>query len=85
MNIYQTRGTCSKQIIFDVKEDLTLTKVKFIGGCSGNLQAIAKLVEGKNINEIIPLLKGIKCRNNTSCGDQLSIALENYKKKHNID
>ncbi len=85
MNIYQTKGTCSKQIIFDVKDDLTLTNVRFIGGCSGNLQAIAKLVEGKNIDEIIPLLKGIKCRNNTSCGDQLAVALENYKKKHNIE
>lgn len=85
MNIYQTKGTCSRQIIFDVKEDLTLSSVKFIGGCSGNLQAISKLVEGKNINEVIPLLKGIKCRNNTSCGDQLAVALESYKRKHNID
>lgn len=85
MTIYQTKGTCSKQIIFDVKDDLTLTNVRFIGGCSGNLQAISKLVEGKNINEIIPLLKGIKCRNNTSCGDQLSVALETYKKKHNLE
>ena len=84
MNIYQTKGTCSRQIIFDVKDDLTLSNVKFVGVCSGNLQAIAKLVEGKNINEVIPLLKGIKCRNNTSCGDQLAIALESYKRKHNI-
>ena len=84
MNVYQTKGTCSRQIIFDVKDDLTLSNVKFVGGCSGNLQAIAKLVEGKNINEVIPLLKGIKCRNNTSCGDQLAIALESYKRKHNI-
>ncbi len=84
MNIYQTKGTCSRQIIFDVKDDLTLSNVKFVGGCSGNLQAIAKLVEGKPINEVIPLLKGIKCRNNTSCGDQLAVALESYKRKHNL-
>jgi uncharacterized protein (TIGR03905 family) len=80
-----TRGTCSRQILFDVTEDNKVTNVKFIGGCSGNLQAISKLVEGKNINEVIPLLKGIKCRNNTSCGDQLAVALESYKRKHNID
>ncbi len=85
MNIYQTKGTCSKQILFDVTDNNTISNVKFIGGCSGNLQAISKLVEGKNINEIIPLLKGIKCRNNTSCGDQLATALEGYKKKNNIE
>lgn len=81
MNTYTTRGTCSRQILFDVTEDNKLTGVKFIGGCSGNLQAVAKLVEGKDIDEVIYLLKGIKCRSNTSCGDQLAKALENYKEK----
>ena len=85
MNIYQTKGTCSRQIIFDVKEDLTLSSVKFIGGCSGNLQAVARLVDGKDVDEVIATLKGIKCRSNTSCGDQLAVALESYKRKHNID
>ena len=42
-------------------------------------QAIAKLVEGKNIDEIEGLLAGIKCRNNTSCPDQLSKAIVEYK------
>ena len=81
MQIYMTKGTCSRQILFDVKEDMTLSNVKFIGGCSGNLQAVARLVEGKNVDEVIGLLKGIKCRSNTSCGDQLACALEEYKYK----
>ena len=81
MQIYMTKGTCSRQILFDVKEDMTLTSVKFIGGCSGNLQAVARLVEGKNVDDVIALLKGIKCRSNTSCGDQLAKALEEYKYK----
>jgi uncharacterized protein (TIGR03905 family) len=81
MQTYMTRGTCSRQILFDVTEDNKLTNVKFIGGCSGNLQAVARLVEGKDIDEVISLLKGIKCRSNTSCGDQLAKALENYKFK----
>lgn len=78
MQTYMTKGTCSRQIIFDVTEDERLTNVKFIGGCSGNLQAVARLVEGKPVQEVISLLKGIKCRGNTSCGDQLATALERY-------
>ena len=81
MQTYMTKGTCSRQILFDVTEDNKVTNVKFIGGCSGNLQAVARLVDGKNIDEVISTLKGIKCRSNTSCGDQLAIALMNYKEK----
>lgn len=75
---YRTRGTCSREIIFSV-EDNKLTDVKFIGGCSGNLQALARLTIGKDIDEIIATLKGIKCKNDTSCPDQLSRALTEYK------
>jgi uncharacterized protein (TIGR03905 family) len=82
MQTYQTRGTCSRQINFDVKEDGTVTGVKFIGGCLGNLQAVSKLVEGKTVDEVINLLSGIKCRGNTSCGDQLAQALIKYKEKN---
>ncbi|MBO4251070.1 MAG: TIGR03905 family TSCPD domain-containing protein [Clostridia bacterium] len=82
MNTYITRGTCSRQIQFDVKDDDTLTAVKFIGGCPGNTQAVAKLVEGKNIDEVISLLKGIECRMGTSCPDQLARALIKYKDQH---
>ena len=81
MQTFMTKGTCSRQIIFDVREDDTLTNVKFIGGCSGNLQAVSRLVAGKKIDDVISILKGIKCRGNTSCGDQLAIALEKYKEK----
>lgn len=81
MNIFYTLGgTCSKQIIFEV-EDNILTDLKFINGCSGNLQAIARLTKGMHIDEIIDILEGIKCRNNTSCPDQLAIALKEYKIK----
>ena len=81
MQIYTTKGTCSRQIIFEVTEDNLIKDVKFIGGCSGNLQALSRLVKGKPIDEVISTLKGIKCRSNTSCGDQLAIALEQYKRK----
>lgn len=80
MFTYMTSGTCSRQIIFDVDEQDNIHSVKFIGGCSGNLQGVARLVEGKNINEVASILAGVKCRNNTSCPDQLSKAIAAYKK-----
>lgn len=83
MQTYMTKGTCSRQILFDVNEENQVKNVKFIGGCSGNLQAVARLVDGKDVDEVISLLKGIKCRSNTSCGDQLALALEDYKTKKN--
>ena len=80
MFVYYTSGTCSRQIIFEVDENNTLHNLKFIGGCSGNLQGVARLCEGKNIDEIETILSGVKCRNNTSCPDQLSKAIAAYKK-----
>ena len=79
MNSYTTKGTCSKQILFDVTDDNKVQNVKFIGGCNGNLQAVARLVEGQDIDKVIDTLKGIRCRNNTSCGDQLATALIQFK------
>lgn len=52
MFTYNTKGTCSRQIIFDVDGEHKLHNVKFIGGCGGNLQGIARLVEGKDIDEV---------------------------------
>lgn len=79
MFTYRTSGTCSRQIIFDVK-DHKIYNVKFMSGCSGNLQGVSRLVEGRDIDEVEKLLSGIKCRNNTSCPDQLAKAIEAYKK-----
>lgn len=82
MFTYSTRGTCSRQILFDVTADNKLKNVRFIGGCGGNLQGIARLVDGKDIDEVAALLAGIRCRNNTSCPDQLSKAIAEYKAAH---
>lgn len=81
MYTYKTIGTCSRQILFDVSEDNIIKEVRFIGGCMGNLQGISKLATGKHIDEVITALQGIKCRNNTSCPDQLAKALIDYKNK----
>jgi uncharacterized protein (TIGR03905 family) len=79
MFTYSTKGTCSRQILFDVDENNKLHNVRFLGGCGGNLQGIARLVENKDINEIESLLAGIRCKGNTSCPDQLSKAIGEYK------
>ena len=80
MFVYHTSGTCSRQIVFEVDSENKIHGVKFIGGCSGNLQGVGKLVEGRNIDELESILSGIKCKNNTSCPDQLSKAIAAYKK-----
>ncbi len=73
---YKTRGTCSREIKFEL-EDGIIKNVSFFGGCNGNLKGIAALVEGKTPEEIIPVIKGIKCGfKSTSCPDQLAIALQ---------
>ena len=81
MFTYNTKGTCSRQIIFDVDGENKIHNVKFIGGCSGNLQGISKLVEGKSIDEVETSLRGIKCRANTSCPDQLAEAIRACTKR----
>ena len=75
MEHYTTRGVCARQINYEV-EDGIIKHVDFIGGCNGNLKAIAKLVEGKPASEIADLLEGNTCgARPTSCADQLSKAL----------
>ena len=59
MYTYRTKWTCSKQILFDVDSENKLRNVRFIGGCGGNLQGIARLVEGMHIDEVERLLAGI--------------------------
>ena len=74
MMTYKTTGTCSRAINYEV-EDGIVTKCAFEGGCPGNTQGVAKLVIGRKVEEVISLLKGIQCRNGTSCPDQLAKAL----------
>lgn len=75
--VYRTSGVCSQAIEFEITEDKKVHNVKFIGGCSGNTQGVASLVEGMEADEVIKRLEGIKCgRRPTSCPDQLSQAIK---------
>ena len=78
METYRTMGVCSRSIDFEVENGI-VTRVIFNGGCRGNTQGVARLAEGRPIDEVIKLLEGIDCRGGTSCPDQLAKALKLYK------
>ena len=78
MKTYKTTGTCSRAINYEVSGGV-VTACEFVGGCPGNTQGVAKLVVGRKVEDGIALLKGIQCRNGTSCPDQLARALEAEK------
>ena len=70
---YETSGTCSELIIFDIDENTVVTNIKFIGGCNGNLKAVSKLVDGWTAQQIADKLLGNECGfKGTSCADQLA-------------
>ncbi len=76
---YIPKGVCSTLIEFDV-EDNKVHNLKVTNGCNGNLKGISKLCENRDIDEVIKSLEGIKCGfKNTSCPDQISLALKEYK------
>ena len=77
--VYKTRGVCSREIHFDVKDN-KVVNVQYVGGCSGNTQGVARLIEGMDIDEAISRIEGIHCGPRpTSCQDQLAQALKQYK------
>lgn len=74
---YQTQGTCSSQIDFELDGQGVIQDVQFLGGCHGNLQGISVLLRGMKATEAIAKLQGIRCGyKNTSCPDQLANALQ---------
>ena len=75
MKTYVTQGTCSRAIQYEVKDGI-VTACQIVGGCPGNTQGVAKLVIGRKATDVVAMLKGIQCRNGTSCPDQLARALE---------
>ena len=76
---YVTKGVCSKQIEITIDNDI-ITAIRFVGGCAGNTQGVAALAIGRLVDEVIDRLSGIRCGfKSTSCPDQLSAALRQYK------
>ena len=79
---FKPQGVCSRQIDFEIDGDI-VKNVRFTGGCDGNLKAISKLIEGENVDKIIGILEGNTCGfRQTSCADQLTIALRQAKEQN---
>lgn len=73
---YTPQGVCSRAMQIEV-EDGVIRDVKILGGCSGNLQGISRLLVGMKVEDAIGRMEGIHCgMRPTSCPDQLARALK---------
>lgn len=82
---YKTRGTCSREISFELDGN-KVRNVHFVGGCDGNLKAVAKLVDGMTVEQLAAMLRGNTCGPRpTSCADQLAIAVEQAYEKQQAE
>lgn len=77
MYTYKTKGVCAQYVGVELEEDKeTIKEVKFMGGCAGNASAISRLVAGQKVDDVVRILEGNTCgRRNTSCADQMTVAL----------
>ncbi|MBR6802258.1 MAG: TIGR03905 family TSCPD domain-containing protein [Kiritimatiellae bacterium] len=75
MKTVRLSNTCAQSVTYEIVDN-RITVCAFSGGCPGNTQGVARLVIGRTVDEVIALLKGIQCRNGTSCPDQFARALE---------
>ena len=79
---YIPQNVCAQKMVITVDGDI-VKHVEIIGGCHGNRQAVARLVEGLTVDQVIEKLEGIQCRGSrtgiTSCPDQLTKALRTLK------
>ena len=74
---YKANGVCCQMISYDIEGDV-VRNIIFHGGCPGGLNALAKSLNGRKIQEVIDLMKNIKCGNrDSSCPSELAISLEN--------
>jgi len=74
-HLYETAGTCSSRIDFELSEG-KIHRLSFQDGCDGNLKALGILAEGMDAAELARKLKGLECGDRgTSCADQLARAI----------
>ena len=73
---YIPHGVCSRKIDIEVDGDVSKS-VHLTGGCNGNTQGVATLVEGMKVDDVIKKLENIDCGGRgTSCPAQLAKALK---------
>ncbi|MEG0022432.1 MAG: TIGR03905 family TSCPD domain-containing protein [Bacilli bacterium] len=74
-------GVCSKKMIVEIENGI-IKSYRSIGGCPGNSLGINALVRDMTVDDAISRLSGIKCGlKKTSCPNELSKALVEYKEK----
>ena len=81
MFTYIPEQVCAKEMVLKIDNDI-IENVEITGGCPGSAVGMARLIVGMNIYEALKRLKGVPCGSrDTSCPDQLSLALEAYLNK----
>ena len=77
---FKPNNVCSREMTIEIDDEGVIKNASVLGGCNGNLQGICRLIEGRKAEDIINILKGVKCRGSrtgeTSCPDQLALGLE---------
>ena len=70
------KGVCSRKISFEINDGI-VSNVRFAGGCAGNTQGLAALIEGMKAEDVVARLSGIRCGfKRTSCPDQMAEAIK---------
>lgn len=70
------KGVCARKINFEINDGI-VSNVRFSGGCAGNTQGVAALVEGMKAEDVVARLSGIRCGfKRTSCPDQMAQAIK---------
>ncbi len=77
---YQPKGVCSRLMVLSIDDETdVITDFQVVGGCSGNLAGIRRLIIGMSVQDVADKLAGTTCGfKKTSCPDQLSLALKSY-------
>lgn len=77
---YKPKGVCSSYMEFTMDGEI-IRNVEIVGGCSGNLQGICRILKDKTIDEVLEAFEGVRCgMKATSCPDQIAQALREYRK-----
>lgn len=75
------KGVCSRSTKV-VIEDGIIKDIKVIGGCSGNIEGISRLVIGMKAEDVAKRMKGVRCGfKTTSCPDQIALTIEEALKQ----
>lgn len=80
---YKTENVCPIQIDLEIAHDI-VKDIEFIGGgCQGNLAALKRVIIGMKTDQAIETFKGVICgKRGTSCMNELTKALENFKQSN---